>query len=45
MREATDALVEIEKRIFAVIERGAELLSEKQGGQTPAIGLSPPDGV
>lgn len=34
LREATDALMEIEKRIFAVVERGAKLLHEKQRSGT-----------
>lgn len=34
LREATDALMEIEKRVFAVIERGAKIVSEQQSGQS-----------
>lgn len=30
LRDATDALIEIEKRIVAVVERGAKLLNERQ---------------
>ena len=36
LREATDALMEIERRVFAVVERGAKILSERQDGQPPA---------
>lgn len=36
LREATDALMEIEKRVFAVIERGAKIISEQRGGQSLA---------
>ena len=32
LREATDALMEIEKRVFAVVQRGAKLLNEQRGG-------------
>ncbi|UUZ73313.1 hypothetical protein LP415_08515 [Polaromonas sp. P1(28)-8] len=31
LREATDTLMEIEKRVFAVVERGVRLLSEQRG--------------
>jgi len=31
-REATDALMEIERRIFAVVERGARRLQQERPG-------------